>query len=101
VSDGYSDVIADMALYRRHAESCTSVAVLRADLAQALGALEFAVATIAQLRAAGVVEDVSQAAVILGRAGGRVGGMARDASLTPERRSEIARKAARARWGGP
>jgi uncharacterized protein involved in type VI secretion and phage assembly len=33
-----------------------------------------------------------------GRQGGRKGGAARADRLTPERRSEIARKAARARW---
>jgi len=33
-----------------------------------------------------------------GRAGGRKGGKARATKLTPERRSEIARKAAQARW---
>lgn len=39
------------------------------------------------------------AAVALGRKGGRVGGRARADALTPERRSEIAREAAAARWG--
>ena len=39
------------------------------------------------------------AAVALGRLGGKKGGKARAAKLTPEQRSEIARKAARARWG--
>lgn len=38
------------------------------------------------------------AAVELGRRGGLRGGPARAAKLSPERRSEIARKAARARW---
>jgi hypothetical protein len=38
------------------------------------------------------------AAVALGRRGGLKGGKARAASLTPERRSEIARKAAAKRW---
>lgn len=38
------------------------------------------------------------AAVALGRKGGLKGGKARAASMTPERRSEIARKAAAARW---
>lgn len=33
-----------------------------------------------------------------GSAGGKVGGKARAAKLTPEERSEIARKAAKARW---
>jgi hypothetical protein len=39
------------------------------------------------------------AAVALGRKGGLVGGKARAASMTPEERSEAARKAATARWG--
>lgn len=34
-----------------------------------------------------------------GRSGGIKGGKARAAKLSPEERSEIARKAARARWG--
>ena len=38
-------------------------------------------------------------AVALGRLGGKKGGKARAAKLTPERRSEIAKKAAQARWG--
>jgi hypothetical protein len=39
-------------------------------------------------------------AVALGRKGGLKGGKARAAALTPEQRSEIARKAAKARWSG-
>jgi hypothetical protein len=39
------------------------------------------------------------AAVSLGRRGGLKGGTARAAKMTPERRAEIARKAAKARWG--
>ena len=38
-------------------------------------------------------------AVKLGRLGGLKGGVARAAKLTPDRRTEIARKAAQARWG--
>ena len=38
------------------------------------------------------------AAVALGRRGGLKGGKARAAKLTPEQRSEIAQKAAMARW---
>jgi hypothetical protein len=38
------------------------------------------------------------AAVALGRRGGLKGGKARAAALTPEERSAIARKAAKARW---
>jgi hypothetical protein len=38
-------------------------------------------------------------AVALGRLGGLKGGKARLEKLTPEQRSEIARKGAKARWG--
>lgn len=44
------------------------------------------------------VPEKDPAAVELGRRGGLKGGKARAAKLTPEQRSEIARKAARARW---
>ena len=40
------------------------------------------------------------AAVALGRKGGLKGGKARAAKMTPEERSESARKAAQARWSG-
>ncbi len=40
------------------------------------------------------------AAVALGRRGGLKGGRARADKLTAEQRSEIARRAAAARWGG-
>jgi hypothetical protein len=40
----------------------------------------------------------NEAAVALGRLGGKKGGAARAAALTPEQRSEIARTAAGARW---
>jgi len=40
----------------------------------------------------------NEAAVTLGRAGGLKGGKARANSLTPERRKEIAQKAAAKRW---
>jgi hypothetical protein len=39
------------------------------------------------------------AASELGRLGGLAGGKARAAKLAPERRAEIAKKAAKARWG--
>jgi hypothetical protein len=44
------------------------------------------------------VAQKNQAAVELGRLGGLKGGRARADKLSPERRKEIARKAARARW---
>lgn len=44
-------------------------------------------------------EERHAAAVALGRLGGRKGGPARAKRLTAERRSEIAKKAAAARWG--
>lgn len=42
--------------------------------------------------------EKNPAAVALGRLGGKAGGLARAAKLTPEQRSEIAQTAARARW---
>jgi hypothetical protein len=45
------------------------------------------------------VEDTRNPnAVALGKLGGKKGGPARAAKLTPEQRSEISRKAAKARW---
>jgi hypothetical protein len=44
-------------------------------------------------------EGKNPAAVELGRLGGLKGGKARAAKLSPERRKEIARKAAEKRWG--
>ena len=44
-------------------------------------------------------EIIHQAAVVLGRLGGKKGGPARARKLTPEQRKEIARKAAQTRWG--
>lgn len=41
------------------------------------------------------------AAVALGRLGGKKGGKARAAKLSPEQRSTIARHAARVRWNSP
>ncbi|MGB6873365.1 MAG: hypothetical protein WBE46_04395 [Dehalococcoidia bacterium] len=45
------------------------------------------------------VEGKNPHAVALGRLGGLKGGKARANKLTPERRKEIARKAAESRWG--
>jgi hypothetical protein len=43
-------------------------------------------------------EEMRELARKLGRRGGKKGGKARAEKLTPEQRSEIARKAAKARW---
>src|SRR5208283_4186568 len=45
------------------------------------------------------VKKKNPAAVALGRKGGKKGGPARAAKLTPEQRSESARRAVQARWG--
>jgi len=42
--------------------------------------------------------EVSRVMAALGRRGGKVGGKARADKLTPERRSEIAKEAAKKRW---
>jgi hypothetical protein len=46
-----------------------------------------------------VSEQPQTPAQVNGRKGGKKGGKARAEKLTPEQRSEIARKAAAARWG--
>ena len=46
-----------------------------------------------------LIEGRNPHAVALGRLGGLKGGKARAEKLTPERKSEIAKKAAQARWG--
>ena len=43
-------------------------------------------------------DELRELARILGRRGGKKGGKARAANMTPEERSESARKAVRARW---
>jgi hypothetical protein len=48
-----------------------------------------------------VVKPKNPAAMALGRLGGLKGGVARAAKMTPERRSEIAKKAADKRWSAP
>lgn len=53
--------------------------------------------TLAVVEAA-IREGKDPAAVLLGRKGGRKGGKARAEKLTAEERSEIAKKAASARW---
>ena len=42
--------------------------------------------------------EISRVMSALGRKGGKIGGKKRAASMTAERRSEIALKAARSRW---
>lgn len=42
--------------------------------------------------------EISRVMSALGRKGGKIGGKKRAASLSPEKRREIALKAARSRW---
>jgi len=51
-----------------------------------------------ELQKKALEEGKNPAAVILGRLGGLKGGKARAQKLSPERRAEIARKAANERW---
>jgi hypothetical protein len=44
-------------------------------------------------------DEVSRVMAVLGRKGGKIGGKRRMDTLTQERRSQIAFKAAQARWG--
>jgi hypothetical protein len=50
------------------------------------------------LQAQALAKEKNPAAVALGRLGGLKGGKARAAKLSPKRRREIARKAAKTRW---
>jgi hypothetical protein len=45
-----------------------------------------------------ITDEMRAAAAAFGRIGGRIGGRKRADSLSPERRAEIAKKAAAARW---
>lgn len=56
-------------------------------------------ATSEELLSKAINEGKNPAAVLLGRLGGLKGGKARATKLTKAQRSEIARKAARKRWG--
>jgi len=55
-------------------------------------------ATIEELLQKAVEDGKNPAAVMLGRLGGLKGGKARSKKLSPEQRSQIAQKAAQARW---
>ena len=72
-----------------------SLSWLDPDKAKALAGITRLVRSILDERADGN----DPAAVALGRKGGLKGGKARAAKLTPEQRSEIAKRAAGARWG--
>ena len=43
--------------------------------------------------------DISRVMAAMGRRGGKIGGKRRMTTMTPERRKEVAQKAAQARWG--
>ncbi len=45
------------------------------------------------------MDEVQKAASVMGKKGGKAGGIARAAKLSDKRKSAIARKAAKARWG--
>jgi hypothetical protein len=45
-----------------------------------------------------ITDEMRAAAATFGRIGGKIGGPARAAALSKKRRSEIAKKAAAARW---
>jgi len=69
------------------------------DLNQIARAIvEAATAELSAQETGGELEVKNPAAVELGRLGGLKGGHARAAKLSKKRRSEIAKKAAKARW---
>ena len=55
-------------------------------------------ATTEEIQAKAIAEGKNPAAVVLGRLGGLKGGKARAAKLSADQRSDIAKKAAQARW---
>ena len=55
-------------------------------------------ATMEEIQAKAIAEGKNPVAVMLGRLGGLKGGKARAASLSAERRIDIAKRAAAARW---
>ena len=59
---------------------------------------QLAAAVVAEATGEPPKSEKNPAAVALGRLGGLKGGKARFAKLTPKQRTEIAKKAARARW---
>ena len=48
-----------------------------------------------------ITDEMRAAAAAFGRIGGKIGGPARAAALSPKKRSEIAKRAAAARWKKP
>jgi hypothetical protein len=52
----------------------------------------------AMMRKKKMPEDVRSFFVAMGRKGGKIGGSSRAANMTPEERSEAARRAVQARW---
>lgn len=54
---------------------------------------------VTQILSNNIVKRTKSAAQEIGRLGGLKGGKARRDALSPERRKEIAQKAAKARWG--
>lgn len=64
----------------------------------AAAALTVKLATEEPVASPGSVSAISQYLATIGRQGGIKGGKARAKSLTPERKKEIARLAAQARW---
>lgn len=73
----------------------------RSSIGKRLDANQIAASTVAQATGTPRKTRKNPAAVALGRRGGLKGGRARADALTPEERSEIAKKAAQARWAKP
>jgi hypothetical protein len=78
--------------------SSTNLGELAADFMHATEVVQEVVGTLYPATALAASRGKNPAAVALGRRGGLVGGKARAQSLSKARRSEIARRAAEARW---
>ena len=78
--------------------SSTHPGELAADLLHATEVMQEVVGALYPTQSLAAARGKNPAAVALGRRGGLVGGKARAQSLSKARRSEIARRAAEARW---
>jgi hypothetical protein len=73
----------------------------REDEAQAAVRVMNTIAAKSEQAAVEITDEMRAAAAAFGRMGGKLGGPARAASLSKKKRSEIAKKAAAARWRKP
>lgn len=99
--EGYTFRVEWSAQDKKWAGRCAefpSLVWLDADKTEALSGIQRLVREVVTDTSEAPADGKDPAAVALGRKGGLKGGKARAAKLTPEQRSEIAKRAAAARW---